>query len=65
MKKDKKEEQSAHINIDGEDYSMINITRTNGELIASISAKSVIEAKGYKVKFEKDSNNVRFTELLD
>ncbi|EEU31065.1 hypothetical protein HMPREF0501_00470 [Limosilactobacillus coleohominis 101-4-CHN] len=42
-----------HIKIDGEIYDAINITKNNGELIASIGPKDVIEADGYKVTFVK------------
>lgn len=42
-----------HIKIDGEIYDTINVTKNNGELIASIGPKDVIEADGYKVTFEK------------
>lgn len=48
-----RKQQIPYIKIDGEIYDAINITKNNGDLIASIGLKDVIEADGYKVTFVK------------
>lgn len=42
-----------HIKINGEAYKMINVLTSNGELIASISAKDVIHDVNYQVQLIK------------
>ena len=49
----KSKQKTSHIKIDGEIYDAINITKSNGEVIASIGPKDVIEADGYEVTFVK------------
>lgn len=47
-------EKTSHIIIDGEAYSMINVTNSSRELIASIGPDDIIEAKGYQVELVKE-----------
>lgn len=49
--------------IDGEAYDMINISKTNGELVASITPNRVVSDKGYKVELIKDAKTIRFQEM--
>lgn len=56
-------EKTPHIVIDGEAYEMINVMKSNGELVASITTNNVISAKDYKVDFIKDANKIRFQEM--
>lgn len=59
----KKNKKSSHITIDGEDYEMINVISSNGELVASITSKDIVEKKGLEVKLIKDATKVRFREI--
>ncbi|MBU9695596.1 hypothetical protein KSL82_06775 [Limosilactobacillus portuensis] len=45
--------KASHIKINGEAYKMINVLTSNGELIASISAKDVIHDVNYQVQLIK------------
>ena len=45
--------KASHIKINGEAYKMINVLTSNGELIASISAKDVIHYVNYQVQLIK------------
>ena len=58
-----KNKKASPIMIDGEAYDMINISKINGELAASITSDRVIAEKGYKVELIKDANNIRFREM--
>lgn len=60
----KKNQKSSRIMIDGEDYEMINVVSSNGELVASITSKNIIEQKGFEVNLIKDASNVRFKEFV-
>lgn len=55
--------KSSHITIDGEDYEMINVVSNNGELVASITSKNIIEKNGFEVRLIKDSTKIRFKEI--
>lgn len=57
--------QPAIFRIKRADYSMINVTKENGELIASITSNRVIVKKEYHVNFVKDADKVRFQEMED
>lgn len=59
----KKNKKSSHITIDGEDYEMINVVSNNGELVASITSKNIIEKNGFEVRLIKDSTKIRFKEI--
>ncbi|WP_347981390.1 hypothetical protein [Limosilactobacillus portuensis] len=45
--------KAPRIKINGEAYKMINVLTSNGELIASISAKDVIHDVNYQVQLIK------------
>lgn len=55
--------KASPIMIDGEAYDMINISKTNGELVASITPNRVVSDKGYKVELIKDAKTIRFREM--
>lgn len=57
--------QPAIFRIKRADYSMINVTKENGELIASITSDRVIVKKGYHVDFVEDADKVRFQAIED
>lgn len=59
----KKNKKFSHITIDGEDYEMVNVISSNGELVASITSKDIVEKKGFEVKLIKDATKVRFREI--
>lgn len=59
----KHNEKAPRIIIDGESYGMINVLKSNGELVASVTANNVISAKDYKVDFIKDTSKIRFQEM--
>ncbi|HJF54435.1 MAG TPA: hypothetical protein K8W06_04725 [Limosilactobacillus coleohominis] len=59
----KHNEKTPHIIVDGEAYEMINVSKTNGELIASITADDIVSEKGYKVSLVKNASKVRFQEM--
>lgn len=60
MKQNKK---APHIMIDGEAYDMINVSKTNGELVALITSDRVVSEKGYKVELIKDAKTIRFRDM--
>ena len=49
--------------IDGEAYDMINVSKTNGELVALITSDRVVSEKGYKVELIKDAKTIRFRDM--
>ena len=54
---------ASRIIIHGEAYEMINISKSNGELIASITADDIVSEKGYKVDLVKNASKIRFQEM--
>lgn len=64
MSKEEKE-QPAIFRIGKADYSMINITKEDGELIASITSDNIITKKGFNVDLVEDASKVRFQEMED
>lgn len=58
-------EQPAIFQIGKTDYSMINITKEDGELVASITSDNIITKKGFNVDLVEDASKVRFREMED
>ena len=58
-----KNKKASPIMIDGEAYDMINVSKTNGELVALITSDRVVSEKGYKVELIKDAKTIRFRDM--